>query len=165
MKKNCLILTAVVFLVICINGIQAQTTKSTLNQVELMKQFIGTWNGVIGKDTVEVWETKPYGEALIINVSRIIKGTKSDWSMNNIGFDEREGKYKGYILSINGGYDTWIGWFTADKKFHVDLVDTFDPEKLWFTVEFEFKSPANFISTGFNTDGVKTSEFQYKRIK
>ena len=32
-----------VFLLFCVSGVQAQTTETKLNQVELYKQFIGTW--------------------------------------------------------------------------------------------------------------------------
>ncbi len=43
MKKICLTITIAVFLLICSSGIQAQTTQTKLNQVELAKQFLGTW--------------------------------------------------------------------------------------------------------------------------
>ena len=35
---------------------QAQTAQTKLNQVELMKQFIGIWQSNVGKDTVDVRE-------------------------------------------------------------------------------------------------------------
>ena len=43
MKKICLTTAIAVFLLFCSNGIQAQTTQTTLNQIELMKQSVGTW--------------------------------------------------------------------------------------------------------------------------
>ena len=41
----------------------SQTTQTELNQVELMKQFIGTWKST-EKDTTYIWECKSFGKAL-----------------------------------------------------------------------------------------------------
>ena len=78
MKKPCLTTVICAFLLFICNGIQAQTTQTKLNQVELMKQWLGTWQGDIGKDTVDLWEGKLYGKAVIINVYQVIKGKKYD---------------------------------------------------------------------------------------
>lgn len=129
MKKIYLTITIAVFLLICLNGLQAQTTKSTLNQVELMKQFLGTWQATVGKDTVEVWESQLYGNAVITDVYQIIMGKKSPSYMNNMCFDSKDGKLKGFILNHDGNYTTWIGMFSTEKNFSGDLVDNFNPDK------------------------------------
>jgi hypothetical protein len=54
MKKSLAALTINLFLFICSPKILAQTTQTTLNQVELMKQFVGTWQRDIGKDTSDL---------------------------------------------------------------------------------------------------------------
>jgi hypothetical protein len=51
MKKLCLTTVVFVFLMFISNVIQAQSTQTKLNQVELAKQFLGTWQGNTGKDT------------------------------------------------------------------------------------------------------------------
>ena len=56
MKKRSLTLTCALFLMILSNGILAQTNPSTLNQVELMKQFLGNWKVELGKDTIQLTE-------------------------------------------------------------------------------------------------------------
>jgi len=43
MNQICKSLLVVIFQLTIIAGIQAQDVKSKLNQIELMKQFIGTW--------------------------------------------------------------------------------------------------------------------------
>ena len=43
MKKFCLINTIVVFISFCLNGVQAQPIQTNNNQIELARQFIGTW--------------------------------------------------------------------------------------------------------------------------
>ena len=64
MKTFCLTTMIVVSLLLCSNGIQAQTTQSQLNQVELMKQFIGIWKAQMGKDTIFIMEGKTFGKGL-----------------------------------------------------------------------------------------------------
>ncbi|TAL77512.1 MAG: hypothetical protein EPN88_02585 [Bacteroidetes bacterium] len=142
-----------------------QTTQSTLNQTELAKQFLGTWQSNIGKDTVEVWESQLYGNAVITNVSQIIKGKKSPSYMNNIGFDTKEGKLKGFIINPDGSYTTWIGLFSAGNNFSGDLVDSFIPEKAWAKFEFVFANPKEWTLTIHNIDGVKTSENKFSKVK
>ena len=44
-----------------------------LNQVELMKQFIGTWNSV-DKDTIFIWECKSFGSALEFTIKTETNG-------------------------------------------------------------------------------------------
>jgi len=61
MKKLSLATTIVILLLVCSDGIQAQTTQSTLSQVELMKQFIGTWKFDLATDTTIFWDLKTFG--------------------------------------------------------------------------------------------------------
>lgn len=44
----------------CTNETQAQTLRTNLEQIELMKQFLETWQCEFGKDTVVIFETKAY---------------------------------------------------------------------------------------------------------
>jgi hypothetical protein len=165
MKRNFLSMAIIVFLLICSNRIQAQTTEPKLNQVELMKQWLGTWQADIGKDTVEFWEGKLYGEAVVINVYQVINGKKSDYYLINCGYDNRDDKLKGYNLLPNSHFGTWIGTFTTDKIFKADMVDTFKPEIVWWKNEVEFKPPSEMIIGAFNAKGVKTGEWTYKKVK
>ncbi len=145
--------------------VQAQTTQTKLNQVELMKQFLGTWQANAGKDTVEVWEFKLYGEAYLINVYQVIKGQKAPQYINNMGFDSKEDKFKGYFLWVSGDYGTWIGSFTTEKQFLGDFVQDFKPE----TANLKFKSmsvnPNEWIFTQNTKDGVKVLEYKFNRTK
>jgi hypothetical protein len=165
MKKTFLSMTIIVFLLLCSNGIQAQSTQTKLNQVELMKQWLGTWQRDIGKDTVELWEGKLYGKAVVINVYQVINGKRSDYYIINCGYDERDDKLKGYNLLPNSHFGTWIGMFTTDKIFKADMVDTFKPEMVWWKNEVEFKSPSEMIVGAFKPDGIKTGEWTYKKVK
>jgi hypothetical protein len=152
-----------VFLLFISNEIQGQTKQ--LNQLELWKQHTGTWQANAGKDTVEIWEFQQYGKALINNVSRVIKGQKTPYYVNNLGFDSKADKMKGYALRADGTYTTWIGFYISENKFLVDIVDNFNPEKVTYKYEMIYTNPKEGIWTGYNTGGVKTLERKFVKVK
>jgi len=165
MKKLSLTTLIFAFLLLSFNGIQAQTAQTKLNQVELVKQWLGTWQNDVNKDTVDIWEAKPYGKAIIATVYRVIKGVKSDSYVVNFGYDDRDDKLKGFNLFPNTDFMTWIGVFTTDKLFKVDALDSFKPDIVWFKNEIEFKTPTDMIVRGYDAKGVKTGEWTYKKVK
>lgn len=154
-----------VFLLTYSAGIHAQTTASNLDQVKLMKQILGTWQGDVGKDTVEVREHQQYGKSFTSNVSLVIKGTKSPFYMASYCFDSKEGNIKGFILYANGDYLTFIAKWTTEKKFHIDVVQNFKPESLVRKVDYLVESPAKITRTIYNPAGIKTGEFKFNKIK
>ena len=154
-----------VFLLICSTGIQAQTAKSNLDQFKLMQQGLGTWEANVGKDSVQVHETQQYGKSFITTVSYNIKGKKTPLYTNNYCFDSKEGKFKGFALGADGSYGTWIGLWTTEKKFHVDVVQNFKPEIVINKIELVYETPAKMTWTDFKTDGTKTGELKYKKVK
>ena len=165
MKKVCLTAVICLFLLFISNGILAQSTQTKLNQVELVKQWLGTWQNDVNKDTVDIWEAKPYGKAIIGTVYRVIKGVKSDLYVTNFGYDDRDNKLKGFNLFPNTDYMTWIGLFTTDKLFKADALDSFKPDIVWFKNEIEFKTPTEMVVRGYDAKGVKTGEWTYKKVK
>jgi hypothetical protein len=165
MKKLSSTTLIFVFLLFISIGIQAQTTQAKLNQVELVKQFLGTWQANIGKDTVQMWEGKPYGKALIVDVYMVIKGIKSDSYLSCFGYDDRDDKLKGYNLFLNSNFGTWIGVFITDKMLKIDGLDSFKPEIIWWKAEFEFKTTTEAIVRNFSPEGVKTGEWTFKKVK
>jgi len=165
MKKLCFKALIAVFLLFLSNGIQGQTAQTKLNQLELAKQFLGTWQTNLGKDTVEMWEGKLYGNAVVVNVYMVIKGTRSELYISNFGYDNTEGKLKGYNLMPNAGFNTWVGIFTTDKIIKIDGLDSFKPQIIYWKADFEFKTPAEVIVRNYNPEGVKTGEWTFKKVK
>jgi len=154
-----------VFLLVFSNGIHAQATTSNLDQIKLMQQALGTWQGDVGKDTVEVHEMQQYGKAFITTVYLIIKGKKSPFYINNYCFDSKEGNFKGFTLWADGDYGTWIGSYTYEKKFSVNVVQNFKPEPVNLKIELLYETPAKMIWTYYNTNGKKTGEDTFNKIK
>jgi hypothetical protein len=165
MKNFCSAAVIAIFLLVCSIGIHAQTTKTQINQLELMKRFIGTWQTNVGKDTVEVWDCQPYGEGFIINVYHIIKGEKNPYYINNVGFDSLDGKLKGFVLWPSGDYITWIASYNAENKFKVDLVVNFNPGAVWTRYEMVYVSPQERTWINYNLAGEKTSELKFTKVK
>jgi hypothetical protein len=57
--------------------VQAQSSQTKLDQFKLMQGWIGTWQRVIGKDTVQVLEFQQYGKGFIQDLYLLINGKKS----------------------------------------------------------------------------------------
>ena len=167
MKTKAFFLTTMmfVFLLMCSTGIQAQTAKSNLDQVKLQQQRLGTWEANVGKDTVEVWEAQQYGKSFITTVSYNIKGKKTPFYTNNYCIDSKEGNIKGFVLYADGHYGTWIGLWTTEKKLNADIVQNFKPETVLVKVELVYETPTKMTFTSFNTDGKKTGELKFNKVK
>ena len=130
MKTFWLTMSIVVFLLLSTIGIKAQTTNTKFNQMELMKQLIGTWQRTTDEGTVEILEIKLFGDAVIETFTYEFKGEKSPVFMELSGFDDRDGKIKGIIVFPNGKYVTWIGQFITEKTIRGNVVDNFNPEAI-----------------------------------
>jgi hypothetical protein len=165
MKNSSIITTIAVFLSICLNGLQAQTTLPKLNQVELIKQFISNWKGEVGKDTTAFWEIKSNGTGLECNYryvtkDRMIMEGKQLWV-----YDKKVDKF--ILSSATNGMDAGTSglWFTSKNKcIIIAFRDISNPEKASFKMETEFKSPDMFIQkTIVNNNILKT--VTYNRVK
>jgi hypothetical protein len=167
MKTKTFFLTTVMFVLLLIGstGIQAQTAKSNLDQVKLMQQRLGTWEAIIDKDTVFVREHQEYGNGYTANVYYNIKGNKSPYYMSGSTFDSKDGKFKGFTLYANGNFTTWIGLWTTEKKFSIDIVQNFNPKMVLSKVDYFYETPISLIETRFNAAGIKTLERKYKKVK
>lgn len=165
MKKLSLTTAIFVFLLCLSDGIQAQATQKKLNQLEMMKQFIGNWKAEAGKDTATFWTCRPYGKTFIIETYDVVKGKKIQLYVNNMGYDTQDDKIKGFILWPNGHYETYIAKFNTEKKLSGDMVDNFNPGVIWGKIEWENVSASEWIWRYFTRDGVKTLELKFVSTK
>jgi len=165
MNPFCLTTMTIVFLLCFTIGIQAQTTQTKLNHVELMKQFLGTWKCDIGKDTTEFWEGKSYGTGLVcdfkdVTKDKIVSEGKSLW-----GYNKELDKF--IVASMFRGKDIGIYgvWFTSKNKYVViPFSDISYPEKASFKMEGDIKSTDMFVETTIvNNIPVKTDT--WTRVK
>lgn len=165
MKKLCLTSVIAVFLVFLSIGIQGQTIETQLDQLKLMQQFIGTWQTTFPNDTIVTFEMQQFGKAFVENDYVTVKGKEyldSKWSY---GFSPEEGKFKFFAVYIGGNYQTWIGSFTAEKKWVQEMVQDFNPEKVLMRAEMVFESTASISVSAFDMKGAKIFEFKWSKIK
>jgi hypothetical protein len=147
MKKYCLTAMITVFLLLCTNGIQAQTSQTKLNQVELSKQLTGNWKWDVAKDTTAYYEGKSYGTGIGGNFKYVTKGKTIFEGQRFYGYDERINKYIGVSIEEQD-ITIYAMWFTSNNKFIViNYDDISNPEKATWKVEGEIKSPDMFIQT------------------
>lgn len=163
MKKLWLLSSIAVFLIFCMSVVQAQTIQTKLNQVELMKQFIGTWKCEVGKDTTYFWEAKSYGTGLecysrYVTMGRVFKEGKDLY-----GYDKNIDKFIDAELIKGKDIEITVTWFTSDKNTEEILYSNINNPALKKMVG-EFKSPDIFVET-FTVDNKPIKTWTYTRVK
>jgi len=149
MRALCLTLVIAVLLLFSSNLIQAQTTLTKLNQVELMKQWIGIWKAEIGKDTTFIIDCKSFNKGLEFYIKKETKGKIIvDWK-TLVGYDKNNDKLiEAAIYGNNPAMLLYSLWFTsANKCEEILLKDVVNPDKATNKWAFEFKSPDLLIWT------------------
>jgi hypothetical protein len=148
MKKLCLTTAIAVFWMIYSIGLQAQTTDAKLNQVELMKQFIGTWKSV-EKDTTFIWECKSFGEALEFTIKDETKGKVTIGAKSVMGYDKENDRLIESVIQDNSPEIFLCPcWFTSTNTFiQIMWKDISNPEKANLKWTVEFTSPDSFVVT------------------
>jgi hypothetical protein len=165
MKRFCLTTLIVVFLLLCINGLQAQTQQAKFNHVELMKQFTGTWK-CESKDTTFIIEDKYYGGGHDVYVKRETKGKIIREMKTLVGYDKKNDILIESLLEYNNP-NIMLGAmrFTATNKFEeIPLEDISNPENATLKWIYELKSPDLLTETYFQNNKV-ISVHNYKRVK
>jgi hypothetical protein len=136
-----------------------------LNQVELMKQNIGTWKGDVGKDTTAIWDAKSFGTGLEGNMKYVTKGKIVFEGKSLYGYDKNVDKF--IVAGLTKGEDIGIYalWFTSKSKYElVPYGDILNPERESFKLMGEFKSPDMIVETAIiNNKPVKTET--WTRVK
>jgi hypothetical protein len=153
------------FLLFGLNGLQAQTIQTKLDQIELMKQFLGNWQCESGKDTMVFWNAKPYGIGFEVDYKTLTKGNMIMEAKQLFGYDKKTDKYLAVNMIKGMDIEIWAIWFISNKNFELmQYSDMSDPEKAIMKVKGEFKSPDNYVETiVVNNKPVKT--YNYILIK
>lgn len=155
MKKSGLTSVFFVFLLMIANGIQGQTSQPQLDQLKLLQQFNGTWQGNAGKDSIIVVEFERFGTTFIETDYFIIGGKKSVDSKWIYGYSPKEAEFKIFAIYPNGNYLTMIGSFTSEKKWVQKIVEDLNPEKVLYKADFNFDTPESVSVQLFYPDGTK----------
>lgn len=148
MKTVCLtiMISALLFLTY---GIQAQTTDTKLDQMELMKQFIGSWKYDSPDGSSMIFENIPFGDAMVGNTKFISKDTIFDQNKYLWGYDKKNDKIiLAEIFNDTPVMEIDVVWFTSKNIVEGVLQkDISNPENASTKFKFEFKSQDVFILT------------------
>ena len=146
--------------------VKASDTPKELNQVELMKQMIGSWQGDIAKDTTFFAECKSYGTTGLewsyktVTKGKIVKEGKQFW-----GYDRIVDKLIFSSMDKGGDIGMYASWFLSKNKYlYLPYSDITNPETASFKIEGEIKSPDIVVETTVvNNKPVIT--YTYTRVK
>ena len=148
MKPFCLTAMISVFLFLCSYGIQAQTMQTQLNQVELGKQFLGTWKAEVAKDTFNIWEQKLFGTGMEATIKIVNKGKIITQGKAIMGYDKKNDKLIEADLLEGSDIMVYAFWFTSKNTcIQIPYEYISNPEQAPSKTTFEFKSPDLFIET------------------
>jgi len=152
----------IVLLLLGANVTQAQTAQTKLNQVELMKNFLGNWKCVYGKDTTMILEYKSFGTA-IEGVAKIVVNENVIMEEKSLmGYDAKNDKLiEAAMYNSFPNIILYSDKFISANKFEeIYLEDSSNPEKANKKWVVEFKSNDLFIETFFqNSKAVEVYTF------
>jgi hypothetical protein len=149
MKKTSLTIFVVLFILSFSNKLQAQTAQIKLNQVELMKQFAGTWKGEVGKDTIVLGDNVQFGYGLECKIQIQTNGNVLDEARQLFGYDKKSDKFIiAELIKSSPVIEVLAMWFTSEKSGEmVRFQDISDPESAVLKWKFEFRSPDIIVQT------------------
>ncbi|MCX6226522.1 MAG: hypothetical protein NTV01_17530, partial [Bacteroidia bacterium] len=75
------------------SSMQTQPYKAPLNQVELLKKFIGAWQCELGEDTILIAENVPFGTGMIGTSHISANGKNLDSVKQLFGYDKNLDKF------------------------------------------------------------------------
>ena len=165
MKTLYLTLTVIALLLLSTNVAQSQTPQTKPNQVELMKQLIGSWKADFAKDTTVFWEAKPFGTGLECYYKSVTKEKILMEGKQLFGYDKKIDKYVAVNLIKGMDIEIWALWFTSSNKYIITYYsDISNPDKSSFKVDGEFISPNGYNET-FIINGKPFMTYKYTRVK
>ena len=153
MKKIIFSILALSVIALCCSlNLQAQSSETDLDQVELMKQFIGPWKAELREDTTLLWWFRPssFGEGYNSIAHWEAKGKTYRTTQGIIGFSGSPKKgFSGvsfYILWPDGTLSRDEGKFVSEKKLYIERFNK-THTKAFAKWELEFQSQDKFTST------------------
>ncbi len=156
---------------LCISvSLQAQSSQGELDQVELMKQFIGTWKAELGEDTTVTWDVTPNGKGYKESLNYQAKGETYTTTEGIIGYTLENRNVTRYVLFPNGMMVRLRGGFDSDSKMYWELYTVYE-NKVIASLTFEFITPDKikviYMNKGYEEtwDNANGFEFTYLRVK
>ena len=142
----------IVFVLINTFELQAQMTDNKLNQIDLMKKFVGRWKCELGKDTVMIGDNVAFGTGLICS-SQIIANGKILHSVKQLyGYDKKMDKFiVAELIESSPVIEICNCWFTSQDVGELVVIN---PDNAPFRFKFVFKNADSIVQTAIQNDEV-----------
>jgi hypothetical protein len=130
-------------------SVRNSETAKEFNLVEVMKQFIGTWKAEYGKDTILIYNARPYGNGSERDMTLTTKGKIIYSARVLYGYDSKSDKLIEVTLSKSSPELNIVAWWATSKNTWegVPLKDITNPDNAVTKMKNELKSPDLFIMT------------------
>jgi len=148
----------------------AQSSGMDLNQVELMKQFAGTWKTEIGEDSTLTWESIPFGKGYEIIVNWKAKGEPYLNAKGILGLTEGLTTVNFILLYPGGGIEKAVGEFVSKNKLELKAYN-FDHSEILAKYEINFPGPDSWNAkvkvkgSAESWDDARVIKYNYSRVK
>lgn len=138
MKPLTKILLITLLIIFSMNKAFSQSTETNFDQVELMKQFLGIWEGEFANNIFFKSENKQFAGGLVSN-SQVTKDGKIVDSIAQIyGYDSNIDKFIiAELKESSPGIELCLIWFTSEKTGEIIITN---PNNVPLKFKFEFKS-------------------------
>ena len=121
------------------SGIEAQTTPEKLDQVELMKQFIGTWKGEFGDGSIITCNNEEFGNGMICTSQVVVKGEIVESVTQLFGYDNKTDKFIIAELKTSSPViEICSTWFISKNTGEIVVTN---PDNAPFNFKFKFETP------------------------
>jgi len=144
------------------NRIHAQSSEVKLDQIELMKQFLGRWKGDLGNNTIFMSENKQFGNGAISNSVITTDGKVVDSVVQIYGYDNKTEKFIiAELKESSPVIELCSIWFTSENTGEIIIIN---PENAPLKFKFEFKSP-NMIEQTATQENKVVNKIVLKRVE
>lgn len=141
--------------------IQVQILETKLDQVELMKQFIGTWEGEFGDNSIFLSENKPFAKGMISNSYMTTNGKVIESIVQLFGYDNKTDKFIiAELKESSSVIEICSTWFTSINTGEIIITN---PNDAPFRYRFEFKTPDKIIQIAIKDNQI-VNEIALRRV-
>jgi hypothetical protein len=152
-----------------VSAVNAQEPAARLDQVALVRKFVGLWRLDAPGDTVFYLEQRPFGDtAFIVTTWTVVRGKRVGEGRRVYGYD---GDSRRYVGALVGNRRSRLGllsfWFTSETRCEGNNYrDAGNPNgSLSRHFVVEFTSPDRWVQTNMYPDGRAGDTESFVRVK
>mgnify|MGYP000459921748 CR=1 FL=1 len=113
--------------------------QTKLNQVELMRKFLGSWKGEFAENSIFLCENKAFGNGIISYSKITTDGETLDSIVQLYGYDSVADKFTiAELKESSPVIEICSTWFTSKNAGEIIITN---PINAPFSFKFEFKNP------------------------